>query len=93
MVEADNERMFRRFVAAMNRGDQEEVLRVWSPEMVHHGRFGIPGSGPEMPGGAVCNAVMPVGTATPWRSKTSQAGGAASVARSNRAIPMACASA
>ncbi|SDW09724.1 C-1 hydroxylase [Saccharopolyspora shandongensis] len=43
MVEEDNERLFRRFVAAMNRGDQEEVLRVWSPEMVHHGRFGTYG--------------------------------------------------
>ncbi|MBW4721435.1 ester cyclase [Saccharothrix obliqua] len=40
MAEADNKALFRRFVDAMNNGDFETVLSVWSPEMVHHSRAG-----------------------------------------------------
>ncbi|MEU4445541.1 ester cyclase [Actinosynnema sp. NPDC050801] len=39
-VEATNKELFRRFVESMNSGDFQAVLSVWSPDMVHHGRFG-----------------------------------------------------
>ncbi|MFC3448576.1 ester cyclase [Amycolatopsis speibonae] len=36
---AEDKELFLRFVDSMNRGDWTGVLAVWSPDMVHHGRF------------------------------------------------------
>lgn len=40
MSEAENKQIFRQFVDAINRGDWIEILKVWSPDMVHWGRLG-----------------------------------------------------
>jgi C-1 hydroxylase len=40
MSESENKALFIRFVDSMNRGDWEEILKVWSPDMLHYGRAG-----------------------------------------------------
>lgn len=43
MSPEETKQFFRDFVDAMNAGDQERILAVWSPDMVHYGRFGTYG--------------------------------------------------
>lgn len=43
MSESENKVLFIRFVDSMNRGDWEEILKVWAPDMLHYGRAGTYG--------------------------------------------------
>jgi C-1 hydroxylase len=41
--ETENKALFHRFIDSMNRGDWKEILKVWSPDMLHYGRSGAYG--------------------------------------------------
>ncbi len=43
MSAAENKALFQRFVEAMNKGDQQVIAQVWSPDLVHHSRKGTLG--------------------------------------------------